>query len=80
MYCLNALAWPKNVLALLNEGIAHLVYSTNVIHSWWMWVLCVTWHKMISKSINSKINTSGLIQSSSSNHTTKRMVTKKLSC
>ncbi len=75
-YCLKALAWPKDVLTLLNEGIAHLVYSTNVIHPWWMQVLCVTWHKMISKSINPKIKTSGLIQRSSSNHTTKRMVTK----
>jgi len=49
------LAWLKNVLTLLNEGITHLVYSTNVIHSWWMGVLCVTWHKMIPKSTNPKI-------------------------
>jgi hypothetical protein len=60
-YCLNALAWPKKVLTLLNEGIAHLVYST----------------RWISEFINLKIKTSGLIQKSSSNHTIKRMVTKK---
>jgi hypothetical protein len=24
---INALAWPQNVLTLLYEGIAHLVYS-----------------------------------------------------
>ncbi len=64
------------MLTLLNEGIAHLVYSTNVIHSWWMGILCVTWHKMIPKSINPIIKTSGLISKSSSNHITKRMVTK----
>jgi hypothetical protein len=32
-YCLNVVAWSHNVLTLLNEGITHLVYSTNVIHS-----------------------------------------------
>jgi len=46
-----------NVLTLLDEGIAHLVYSTNEIHSWWMGVLCATWHKMIPKSTN--LNTIG---------------------
>jgi fumarate reductase subunit C len=40
---------------LLDESITHLVYSINVIHSWWMGVLCVTWHKMIPKSTNLKI-------------------------
>ncbi len=38
-------------------------------------VLCVTWHKMIPK-LEIKIKTSGLIQKCSSNHITKRMVTK----
>jgi len=28
--------WSQNVLTLLDEGIAHLVYNTNVIHSWSM--------------------------------------------
>jgi hypothetical protein len=68
------------VLTLLDEGITHLVYSTHVIHSWWMGVLCATWHKMIPKftnlKIKGKIKTSGLIQKCSSNHITKRMVTK----
>jgi hypothetical protein len=27
MYCLNVLAWAQNVLTLLDEVIAHLVYS-----------------------------------------------------
>jgi hypothetical protein len=40
---------------ILNEGITHLVYSTNVIHSWWMGILCATWHKMIPKPTNPRI-------------------------
>jgi len=30
------MSWSQNVLTLLDEGIAHLVYNTNVIHSWSM--------------------------------------------
>jgi hypothetical protein len=26
-YYLNVLAWPQNVLTILNEGIVHLLYS-----------------------------------------------------
>jgi hypothetical protein len=45
-----------------------------------MGVLCATWHKINKQSTNPKIRvkikTSGLIQKCSSNHITKRMVTK----
>ncbi len=72
------------MLTLLNEGIVHLVYSTNAMHLWWMGVLCATWYKMIPKSTNpkirSQIKTSGLIQKCSSNHIIKRMVKKNVSC
>jgi hypothetical protein len=43
--CANPIKW----------GYCSFGYSINVIHLWWMGVLCVTWHKIIPKSTNPKI-------------------------
>jgi hypothetical protein len=50
------------ILTLLDEAIAHLVYGKCNSFMVDGGVLCATWHKMISKSTNPKIKTSGLIQ------------------
>ncbi len=68
------------MLIVLNEGIAHLVYSKcnlfvvdggyNVQHG-------IKWSQNLQiPKLKVKIKTSGLIQKCSSNHTTRKMVTK----